>query len=71
MRPRPQEAERDFDHLSDHSGLRKMSNGILNRLMTTRRHYRISLHLNVHSINSLGSLARRQASTIIIFPISN
>ena len=60
-----------IDDLSDHSGLKRMSNGILNRLMTTGRHYGISLHLNVHSINSLGSLARRQASAIVVFSIAN
>jgi len=35
------------------------------------RHYGISLWFNVHSIHSLGSLARRQASAIVVFPIAN
>ena len=60
-----------IDDLSSHAGLKRMSGGILNTLMTTGRHYGISLQLNVHSINSLGSLARRQASVVVIFSITN
>ena len=40
-------------------------------LWTTSRHYGISLIANVHSINSLGALARRQATAIIVYPLSN
>ena len=60
-----------IDDLSHHSGLHKHSTGILSMLMTLGRHYGISLWCNVHSINSLGSLARRQASAIIVFSIAN
>ncbi len=60
-----------LDDLSDHSGMRRMSNGVLNRLMTTGRHYGISVWANVHSINSMGPLARRQATAVIVFAVSN
>lgn len=60
-----------MDDLSHDSNLRKMQGGVLSELWTTARHYGISLWANVHSINSLGSLARRQASAIIVFPIAN
>ena len=60
-----------IDDLSHHSGLHRQSTGILSKLMTLGRHYGISLWCNVHSINSLGSLARRQASAVIVFSIAN
>jgi len=60
-----------IDDFSDSSQLRLRSDGIINKLMCTGRHYGISLWINVHSINSLGSLARRQASTLIIFKVTN
>ena len=60
-----------MDDLSHDGNLRKMQGGVLAELWTTPRHYGISLWANVHSINSLGSLARRQASAIIVFPIAN
>ena len=60
-----------IDDFSDHSQLRLRSNGIINKLMTSGRHYGISLWINVHSINSLGPLARRQASTLIMFKVTN
>jgi hypothetical protein len=60
-----------IDDLSHHSEMHRHSTGILSKLMTLGRHYGISLWCNVHSINSLGSLARRQASAIIVFAIAN
>jgi hypothetical protein len=60
-----------FDDLSHDSNLRRMHGGVLSELMTTGRHYGISIWCNVHSINSLGSLSRRQASAICVFPIAN
>ena len=60
-----------IDDFSDNSQLRLRSNGIVNRLMTQGRHYGISLWINVHSVNSLGPLARRQASVIIVFKVAN
>jgi hypothetical protein len=60
-----------FDDLSHDGNLRKMQGGVMAELWTTARHYGISLWANVHSINSLGALARRQASAIIVFPIAN
>ena len=60
-----------MDDLSHDSNLRKMQGGVMAELWTTARHYGISLWCNVHSINSLGSLGRRQASAVIIFPIAN
>ncbi len=60
-----------LDDLSDHSGMRKLTNGILNRIMTTGRHFGISLWANVHSITSMGPLARRQATAIVVFTIAN
>ncbi len=60
-----------LDDLSDHSAMRRLSNGVLNRLMTTGKHYGISVWANVHSINSMGSLARRQATAIVVFAIAN
>jgi len=60
-----------MDDLSHDSNLRKMQGGILAELWTTARHYGISLWANVHGIHSLGTLARRQASAIIVFPIAN
>lgn len=60
-----------MDDLSHDGNLRKMQGGVLAELCTTARHYGISLWANVHSINSLGSLARRQASATIVFPIAN
>ena len=59
------------DDLSHDGNLRKMQGGVMAELWTTSRHYGISLIANVHSINSLGALARRQASAIIVFPIAN
>jgi hypothetical protein len=56
------------DDLSHDGALRKMQGGLISELWTTARHYGISLSCNVHSIYSLGSLARRQASA---FPIAN
>jgi len=60
-----------MDDLSHDNNLRKMQGGVLAELWTTARHYGISLWANVHGIHSLGSLARRQASAIIVFPIAN
>ena len=61
-----------MDDLSHDGNLWKMQGGVLAELWTTARHYGISLWaVNVHSINSSGSLARRQASAIIVFPIAN
>ena len=59
------------DDLSHDGALRKMQGGISSELWTVARHYGISLWFNVHSIHSLGSLARRQASAIVVFPIAN
>ena len=60
-----------LDDFSDNNQLKLRSNGIVTKLMTTGRHYGISLWINVHSINSLGPLARRQASTLVVFKITN
>ena len=60
-----------LDDLSDDSAMKRMANGILNRIMTTGRHYGISLWANVHSITSMGSLARRQATAIVVFRIAS
>ena len=60
-----------FDDLSHDSNLRKMQGGVMAELWTTARHFGVSLWANVHSLTSLGSLARRQASAVIIFPIAN
>jgi hypothetical protein len=60
-----------MDDLSHDSNLRKMQGGVMAELWTTARHYGISLWANVHSLTSLGSLARRQASAVIVFPIAN
>ena len=59
------------DDLSHDGALRRMQGGISSELWTVARHYGISLWFNVHSIHSLGSLARRQASAIVVFPIAN
>jgi hypothetical protein len=59
------------DDLSHDGALRRMQGGVMSELWTTARHFGCSLWCSVHSINSLGSLARRQASAIIVFPISN
>ena len=59
------------DDLSHDGALRRMQGGVSSRLWTVARHYGISLWCNVHSINSLGSLARRQASCVVVFPIAN
>jgi len=59
------------DDLSHDGALRQMQGGICSQLWTVARHYGISLWCNVRSINSLGSLARRQASCIVVFPIAN
>ena len=59
------------DDLSHDGALRKMQGGISSELWPVARHYGISLWFNVHSIHSLGSLARRQASAIVVFPIAN
>jgi len=60
-----------IDDLSHDGALRRMQGGIMSELWTTARHFGASLWCKVHSINSLGSLARRQASAILIYPISN
>ena len=59
------------DDLSHDGALRRMQGGIMSELWTTARHFGCSIWCNVHSINSLGSLARRQASAIVVFPIAN
>jgi len=59
------------DDLSHDGALRRMQGGVSSQLWTVARHYGISLWCNVRSINSLGSLARRQASCVVVFPIAN
>ena len=43
----------------------------MSEMMTSSRHYAASIWCNIHAISSLGALARRQASAIIVFPIAN
>ena len=61
-----------IDDLSDSAILsKKTGEGIIPKLFTQARHYAISLWVNVHSVNSLGPLARKQASGLILFKITN
>jgi len=51
--------------------MRQHQAGLTAELFTTNRHYGISLIASVHSSNSLGTLARWQICTLIVFPIAN
>ena len=60
-----------FDDMSHSASLQKHQSGIFAELFTVSRHYSCSLLCSVHSVSSLGSLPRRQLSTLILFPDSN
>ena len=60
-----------FDDISHDAAMKKDQAGITAELFTTSRHYGLSLIASVHSANSLGSLARRQICTLIVFSIGN
>ena len=60
-----------FDDMSHSATLQKHQSGIFAELFTVSRHYSCSLLCSVHSVTSLGSLPRRQLSTLILFPDSN
>ena len=61
-----------IDDMSDSEILQKRSGpGVIAKLFTMGRHFGISIWCNVHSVNSLGPLARRQASGLILFKITN
>jgi len=59
-----------LDDLSHEGGIRKHQGGTIARLLTTARHHGLSVTASFHSSTSLGSLARRQTCTLIIFPVS-
>ena len=61
-----------IDDMSDSEVLQKRSGpGVIAKLFTMGRHFGISIWCNVHSVNSFGPLARRQASGLILFKITN
>jgi len=51
--------------------MKKHQGGVNAELFTTARHYGISVIASVHSATSLGSLARRQICTLVVFGIGN
>ena len=60
-----------FDDLSHVGGMKKHQAGVNAELFITARDYGISIIASVHSATSLGSLARRQICTLIVFGIGN
>ena len=60
-----------FDDLSQDGEMKKHQAGINAELFITSRHHGLSLIASVHSATSLGSLARRQICTLVVFGIGN
>jgi len=61
-----------IDDMSDSEILQKRSGpGVIAKMFTMGRHFGVSIWCNVHSVNSLGPLARKQASGLILFKITN
>ena len=60
-----------IDDLSDDPNLKLRGESLLSKLFCTGRHMGISVWLNCHSLNSCGPLLRKNASTLVVFKISN
>ena len=60
-----------FDDMSHQPSMQRHQVGIMAELFSTSRHFACSIIASVHSVNSLGSLPRRQVSALILFASGN
>jgi hypothetical protein len=59
------------DDVSDSTALRSRNESVLNKIFTTGRHSGQSIFLCVHALSAVGTLARKSASCLLVFKISN
>ncbi len=60
-----------IDDLSDDPNLKLRGESLLSKLFCTGRHMGVAIWQNCHALNSCGTLLRKNASTLVVFKISN